>query len=280
MNLIPIRQEADPMSKALPAASVITADFVAHTRTYEADFALDSYLLRLQYEGQCTAVVGGIGRLFEPGHLLLLPPGSRYRLQIAGTKDKTKPISDFYLYGSGEWMDEWWSKRPREPLVKIPMDQSLLQTWKQINLEKRRRTEDARILDYLLRVLCLIIDRSLSESPGGIASKGSSYLVARMKDYVEEHATDNFTLQDVADHVGLSVSRTVSLFKAAYGKTVMQHAMEVRLSVALDRMQYSKMSLEQVAETCGFGTYSYFFRCFKSRYGLSPGDYRERHIEK
>lgn len=258
---------------------VITADFVSHTRKYEAAFQLETYLLRLQYEGMCTGVIGGEKHLLEPGTLLLLAPGDRYVLQIEGRKDGDAPVSDFYIYCDGDWMDEWWTKHRRKSVNKLPPDPYMMSIWKQINLEKRRRTENREITDYLLRVLCLSVDRILDENSGHAPLRSKSFLVSRMKNYIEEHATENFSLQDVADHADLSVSRTVSLFKAAFGKTVMQYAMDVRLSIAVERMAYSKMTLEKIAETCGFGTYSYFYRCFRSRYGISPRIYREKHID-
>jgi len=259
---------------------VITADYVSHTRKFEAEFHMSSYLLRLQHEGYCQAELDGERHLLEPGTLLLLAPGSRYELQIDTLTAGDKPASDFYIYCEGEWVDLWWTKHKRQSISKLLMDTSILGIWKQINLEKRRRTENKEIIDYLLRTLCLNIDRSLYENSNFLPPRNQSFLVSRMKNYIEEHATDNISLQDVAHHVDLSVSRTVSLFKAAFGKTVMQYMMDVRLSIAMDRMVYSKMNLEQIAETCGFGTYSYFFRSFRARYGISPRMYRETKINE
>lgn len=261
-------------------SQVITADYVSHTRKYEAAFNMNSYLLRLQHEGSCQAEVDGEKHLLEPGSLLLLAPGSHYELKIETNKAGEKPASDFYIYCEGEWVDNWWAKQKRKTISKLLMDTSMLGIWKQINLEKRRRTENKEIIDYLLRTLCLNIDRSLYENSNYLPPRKQSFLVSRMKSYIEEHATENISLQDVADHVDLSISRTVSLFKAAFGKTVMQYMMDVRLSIAMERMLYSKMSLEQIAETCGFGTYSYFFRSFRSRYGTSPRMYRETKINE
>jgi AraC family transcriptional regulator of arabinose operon len=259
-------------------SNVVTADFVAHTRKFEAIFNLNTYFLRLQYEGGCSAMIRGENYALESGHLLLLAPGDQYELRIDPQKDK--PISDFYIYCEGNWMDEWWAKHSRQSVTKILMDPSIMNIWKQINLEKRRRIENKEVLDYLLRILCLNLDRIINENSNHLPPRKQSFLVYRMKNYIEELATENFTLQDVADHVDLSISRTVALFKSAFGKSVMQYTMDVRLSIAIERMQYSKMSLEQIAETCGFGTYSYFFRCFRSKYGVSPRSYREKNIDE
>jgi AraC family transcriptional regulator of arabinose operon len=33
------------------------------------------------------------------------------------------------------------------------------------------------------------------------------------------------------------------------------------------------MTLEHIAETCGFASYSYFHRVFRSHFGMSPAEY-------
>jgi AraC family transcriptional regulator of arabinose operon len=259
-------------------ANVLTSDFVAHTRKLNVSYSPDTYLFRLQYEGYCSAVIKGQTRSLEPGSLLLLAPGDRYDLNIEvepNDNGKIAPISDYYLYCDGSWIDTWWANRKQTDLVKISLDESVLGIWKQLNLEKRKPEENKEITDYLLRILCLNMDRMLAENANHLPEH-RSFLVYRMKNFIEEHATESFHLQDVADFAGLSVSRTVTLFKEMFGKTVMQHTMDVRLSIALERMQYNKMTLEQIAETCGFGSYSYFFRAFRARYGISPNSYREK----
>jgi AraC family transcriptional regulator of arabinose operon len=56
----------------------------------------------------------------------------------------------------------------------------------------------------------------------------------------------------------------------------MQHAILVRLNIAKERILYSSFTLEQIAESCGYASYSYFHRMFRSHFGVSPKSYRER----
>jgi AraC family transcriptional regulator of arabinose operon len=264
-----------------PEAIVVASDFFSHVRNFSAVFEPDTYLFRLQYEGNGAAVVKGELIAIEPGTLILLAPGDRYELIIESPKghEKISPTSDFFTYCGGNWIDKWWMRHKRKNHMLIALDQSLLNIWKQINREKRKREENKEMTDYLLRTLCLSLDELIVQSSATNISQNRPFLTHRMKSFIEDHATENFNLREVADHVGLSVSRTVSLFKSAFGKTIMQYAMEVRLSIVVERMEYSKMSLEQIAEICGFGTYSYFFRAFRARFGVSPQTYREKLIQ-
>ena len=54
---------------------------------------------------------------------------------------------------------------------------------------------------------------------------------------------------------------------------MIQYAMDIRLALALERMNYSKLTLNQIAESSGFGSYAYFHRVFRERFGMSPSQY-------
>ena len=56
---------------------------------------------------------------------------------------------------------------------------------------------------------------------------------------------------------------------------MIQYALEIRLNATVERIKYSTMTLEEIAETCGFASYSYFHRVFRANYGVSPVKFRE-----
>ncbi|MDQ1914055.1 AraC family transcriptional regulator [Paenibacillus sp. GD4] len=241
---------------------------------------LTSYLIRLQTEGTCVAIVDGNPYRIGAGDLLLVRPGTPYELRVEETDpvnpEKEAKISsgDYFLFCRGKWMDEWWFRTSRPLLVRIEGDETLLSIWEQLITEKcRYRDYNAEIISYLLRLLCLHLDRSLSDT----SSKYSSpYTASRMKRYIERHAYETFKVEDVAKYVGLSVSRTAHFFKECYGKSMIQYALEIRLGGAVERMKYTSMSLEQISDSCGFRSYTFFHRAFKEKYGMTPALYRSQ----
>lgn len=239
---------------------------------------LPTYLFRLQTEGMSRALIGGVMTEVRSGELLLYKPGDAYQLAIephTNELGQTQVSSaDYFLFCRGDFVDNWWKRSARSQKVRIDPDEKLISLWRYIILEKRRFEEENKELsDYLLRSLLLAIDRAIEQSA---APHGRSFMATRMKNFVEEHASSPFKLEDVARHVGLSVSRAGHLFKECFGKSVMQYAQELRLAIAVERMKYSQMTLEQIAETTGFGSYSYFHRVFRDKYGVTPSVYRER----
>lgn len=214
-------------------------------------------------------VVKGKKIKIEKGDLLLIKPGDHYELLVNAGQNS----GDYHLVCEGSWVDEWWSRTEKPDVSRINLDERILTLWRHIMIEKRRPTsiQNEELASYLLRALCISLERAVNETD---QSFSLPYSVTRMMRYIEEHATVPFKIEDVAQNVGLSISRSVHLFKSSIGKTMMEYAQDIRLSIAIERMKYTSMTLERIAEDCGFGTYPYFHKVFKKKYGVPPGLYR------
>ncbi|MEH7304817.1 AraC family transcriptional regulator [Neobacillus drentensis] len=244
-----------------------------HTNGYHSQYktGYPAYLFRLQTEGLCEVVVKGRKNELKKGDLLFIKPGDHYELLVKEGQNS----GDYHLGCEGAWIDEWWSRSEKPAVSRIDLDEKLLNLWRHIMIEKRRpsSSQNEELTGYLLQALCISLERAVNET---VPSSHHPYTVTRMMRYIEEHATRAFKVEDVAGHAGLSVSRSVHLFKSSVGKTMMEYAQEIRLSAAIERMKYTTMTLEQIAVECGFGTYPYFHKVFKKKYGQAPGSYRRQ----
>jgi AraC family transcriptional regulator, arabinose operon regulatory protein len=229
------------------------------------------FLFRLQTEGVCEVVVNGKKINIGKGDLLLVKPGDRYELRI----EESFGSGDYHLFCTGLWMEQWWQRSNKPTVSRIGLDENVIALWRHIIVEDRRPSSEGNreLTGYLVQSLCLLLERAVNETN---RSSNRPYVVTRMMRYIEEHATSCLKVEDVADYAGLSVSRAVHLFKTHVEKTIIQYALDIRLSVAMDRMKYTSMTLEHIAEECGFGSYPYFHRVFKKKYGVAPGIYRRR----
>ena len=253
------------------------SSFSRHIQPFRHLFrdGLDTYIIRLQAEGECEALIDGEMVTVLPGDLLLFRPGEQYDLRIGEKESPLGFSADYYVMCTGEWVDSWWNQQQRLKKTRIAEDSKLHSIWQQLILEKRRLDGgNTEILEALFKVLCLLLDRAITETPA--ASSASLLLGLKMKNYVEEHATLQIRLEDVARHAGVSVTRAVHLFKGQFGYSVMQYAAQIRLAMALRLMDNSNYTLERIAEETGFGSYTYFHRVFRERYGIAPGLYRKR----
>ncbi|WP_258872003.1 AraC family transcriptional regulator [Virgibacillus dokdonensis] len=245
--------------------------YAYHTNGYFATHknGYDSYLFRLQTEGVSQAVIKDKKIHLEKGDIIFVAPGEYYQLQIEGGQAS----GDYHIFFSGEWVDQWWNRFNKPTTIKIDLTDKIVSLWRYLIAEKRRPLSDKNdeLMGYLFRSLCLLIERAIKDQ----AAHCRPFVVTKMMRYIEENATTGFTVDDVANHATLSVSRSVHLFKQYTNKTIIEYAQEIRLAAAIDQMKYTNMTLEHIAENCGFGAYPYFHRVFKKVYGVSPGIYRK-----
>jgi len=266
------------------SCQVLTAGFSFHRKPYTMvqPEGVKNYLLRLQTDGRCRARIDGDMSLVDAGDLLLFDPDEPYELRI---DNETNPMGerlvesgDYHIFFNGSWVDEWWKRHKRPTRIKVELTESLLVLFRQLVLEQRRISNPyPEISSYYMRILCLEVDRLLAEHP---TITNTNYVAYEIKNYIEENASSLFKLDDVATHLGISVSRGVHLFKEAFGKSIMQYTLDVRLNMARERIIFSPMTLEQVSESSGFNNYTYFHRVFRSRFGMSPKEFRVIHREQ
>lgn len=268
----------------MPSAELLHCAYSYHVQPFQTitTGGLESYLFRLQTEGYSQMLVHGAMIDVEPGDLLIFRPGDSYRLLI--DEHPLYPVGhsissgDYFIFCQGPWIDAWWERQHRPTIIHLDQDEGILSIWRMLIIENRKLGHDnPELVDYLLRSLLLQFDQAIEART---RLHGKPFVAARMLAFIEEHAITPFRLEELAAHVGLSVSRAVHLFKECYGKTIVQYTHEVRLAAAEERIKYSSMTLEQIADTCGFGNYSYFYRVFRKKFGVSPAVYRTDWLRK
>ena len=89
--------------------------------------------------------------------------------------------------------------------------------------------------------------------------------------YLEQHFNETITLQQLADLYATSVSKLCKDFKLAFGCTVFERILDLRLLYARSALQSnSRAKIKTVAYACGFSDVSYFCKAYKKKYGYTP----------
>ena len=258
---------------------IVSAGHSTHTRPYYSNQAhgLKYFLVRLQIEGFCQATVNGVQYSIRPGDILLCKPGDSYELMIRHGKNEPPPSVDYYfsMDPSEPWTQLWWEDYKQSVKLNVGIDEMLISLWKHLVYEKRRvKDSNPDILGYLSRSILLHLKRLIA---GGESFNVYDRSVSnQIKMFIEKNATEPITLGDVSSSVGLSVSRASQLFKETFNQSVMDYAIEVRLSIAKERILIGGSTLQEVAFLCGFANYTHFNRSFRLRYRMSPSEYRRQ----
>ena len=79
--------------------------------------------------------------------------------------------------------------------------------------------------------------------------------------------------------VGVIVSYICSAFRSVMNKTINNYIKEKRLDLAVQYLK-ADIPITEAAEQAGFNNYSYFYKTFKSVYGISTVEYRNRTLQE
>ncbi|THD67853.1 helix-turn-helix domain-containing protein [Robertkochia marina] len=108
----------------------------------------------------------------------------------------------------------------------------------------------------------------------------SNSLMSRMKSIVLHHLDrEDFDVETFAEEAGLSRSELYRKIKKNTGKSVTQFIRDIRLQKSLEFLSDGEHTASETAYKVGFNSATYFNKCFKEKYGFTPGD-TEAHREE
>ena len=126
-----------------------------------------------------------------------------------------------------------------------------------------------RISVYLHMVLC-----ELAESCYSIPATAND-LIEQAIHFMEDHITENLTLDEIAAHISLSKYYFNRLFNKHIGMTPHRYFSNLRIQHAKRLLMTTSATVEEVAEMCGFDNASNFIRLFKQRTNMTPTAFRK-----
>lgn len=98
--------------------------------------------------------------------------------------------------------------------------------------------------------------------------------------FVMEHLNQDFTRQDIADHVHLSQNHLARLFRRETGMSISEFILQERMKRAFQLLTDTKLAVGEIAEKCGYENYSYFLTLFRRVAGMTPSQYRVKYSEE
>jgi two-component system response regulator YesN len=100
--------------------------------------------------------------------------------------------------------------------------------------------------------------------------------VIKAQEYVQTHIGEKISLTDVAAHLHLNSSYFSRMYKKETGEGFVEYVTRLKMEKAVELLDQSIKSAEQVAYELGFESKSYFLKTFKRFYGLSPKSYKHK----
>ena len=112
-----------------------------------------------------------------------------------------------------------------------------------------------------------------TEAPAEEPQKKEDKFIIRFREYIEQHMSDsNLGVETIGMELGLSRVQLYRKVKALTGQSPVELLRTVRLHKARRLLQDSVKNISEVAYEVGFTSPSYFTKCFKDEFGVSPSE--------
>lgn len=164
---------------------------------------------------------------------------------------------------------------PIEPLLK-----SLLKETLENELDSCRYGSHILVKNRMVEAMISMVRQLELEDRGDSIKHWKKSVVAEVVDYLHHHSTERVELQDLADHMAISVKHLNRIFKEATGTTIVNYANNVRLEQAKYYLTTTDLKIKDIAQLLNYYDQYHFGRVFKTATGKSPLEFRRTKREE
>ena len=169
-----------------------------------------------------------------------------------------------------------------DPVVAgVPLDECFPQTLCHLRelcrLEEKRgeaHWEYRMCLELAWLWLVFLCEGNFPQKKAGRALEKGHERIRKMTDFIHKNYSGNIRLADIAQAAFLSRSQCLRCFERYLQCTPGEYLQQYRMRMALDALEQTEDSVTEIAFASGFGSASYFNKCFKMRLGITPTQYR------
>jgi AraC-like DNA-binding protein len=101
-------------------------------------------------------------------------------------------------------------------------------------------------------------------------------VASRIMQWVENNYSTKFSLDELAQSIGLSRSYTSRIFRQQTGGSIHEYLLTRRIKKSCDLLRTSPLSIDAIAQEVGFIEDTYFITCFKKMMNQTPLQYRKQ----
>ena len=123
------------------------------------------------------------------------------------------------------------------------------------------------LIPKMIRHYCLLVQQhSLARYSGTVRD---------CLNYIDFHYMEMLSLESLAARFSVNKNYLSARFHKEVGTTVTDYINQTRINRATGLLRHTALSVQQVAEQCGFADANYFTRTYKKIQGFTPNEYRK-----
>ena len=104
-------------------------------------------------------------------------------------------------------------------------------------------------------------------------------VISKGIELIESNPLLDISIEDISRACNVSPCYFRRLFREYSSKSPLEYRMELRMTMAKKMLESGEFSIEHISEALNFESASYFCRIFKKRFGITPGQYRNKMIK-
>lgn len=128
--------------------------------------------------------------------------------------------------------------------------------------------------DIMSSEIISVFEKTYKEMDSDSGNK-DKIVLARIKQYIDEHYSEEITLESMASMAFMNPYYFSSFFKKHTKQNFKQYVTEVRMRHAADMLSLTDLMVYEIAEKAGYNNARHFSDMFKKMYGKLPIDYRQ-----
>ena len=225
-------------------------------------------------EGEGWAVLDGNEITIHENTLLVIPPHTPH---IYGAAE-TNPWSIYWFHLNGESINEFIKSLDMyNSSLHIPASQAvrIIEMFEQcyeILLYKgyvlKQYIYVSQAMRYLLGMFTLLQGEPRQD-------EAKNVYIERSIQYMVEHIQSSLTLDEMANHIGLSKPHFVHLFKQVTRYSPIDYFLRLKIQRSCQYLDLTDYHIKEISKSIGIQDPYYFSRVFRKVMGLSPSEYRK-----
>lgn len=223
-------------------------------------------------------VDGSVHRLTKDNAFLVtLPSMHKYYYPEEGTE----PWEFLWLNVRGPLAIPLWNQLIAHcgPIVQLPQESSPIRLlWSmfediQVHEERNLHALSAKAFQWILSL------DSLLKKPNMLTDHIKNEKLHTAVQFMKNNLHMNLSLDDVADHIGISKHHLCRLFQKNLNLSPFEYLRRRRIEAAAAKLKTTDLTINQIAVETGFDNASYFGKVFRSYLGVNPLAYRQQDVE-
>ncbi|WP_462270262.1 helix-turn-helix domain-containing protein [Ligilactobacillus agilis] len=258
------------LTQPLSIACIGQAKTAAHH--YYGPAVRGYYLIHYIIEGKGTFIVDGIQYQLQAGQGFLIAPNE----QTYYIADEDDPWSYIWFGFGGTHAQDLVTMAgftTHNPVFQTNQKEKLLK-YIQAGLCKfpTNIANQLYLLGLLYQFMSIVANANQEVSTKDVQDT----YVKQAIQYIQTHINTSLTVQKIAAHVGINRSYLSTRFKKYTGFSPIKYVQNYRLTLAKHYLEVSDLTIEEIANQCGYQRAESLSKMFKERYHSNPSYYRKK----